>query len=73
MNVDCSRWDVIVERLSYLARMVALLDAPTKVRLLNHPGAQMGINSQRFSVAYDDNENAELQVHNNALSWIIVN
>merc|ERR1712127_874698 len=52
-QVPCSRWEEIVECVEYHIKMAALIEAPTKFRLLNNPGANVG--SQRFSVAAGEN------------------
>lgn len=53
-TVPCSRWEEIVECVDYHIRLAALIDAPTKFRLLNNPGTLAG--PQRFSVAYQQND-----------------
>jgi hypothetical protein len=49
--VGCSRWEEISECVTFHIRMAALLEAPTRFRLLNNPGANVG--PQQFSVACD--------------------
>jgi len=47
--VDGTRWEEIRECVRYHIRMANLLQAPTRFRLLNHPGATVG--AQEFGVA----------------------
>jgi hypothetical protein len=47
--VPCSRWEEIVECVDYHIKMAGLIEAPTRFRLLNNPGANVG--PQQFSVA----------------------
>lgn len=59
--VNSSRWDEIVECVEYHARLAGLMEAPTRFRLLNHPGVHVG--PQQFSIAdaggNDDNNIAQ--------------
>mmetsp|Transcript_24471 Transcript_24471/g.59931 ORF Transcript_24471/g.59931 Transcript_24471/m.59931 type:complete len:399 (+) Transcript_24471:42-1238(+) len=50
--VPCSRWDEIVECVEYHAKLAGLMEAPTRFRLLNNPGANVG--PQQFSIAEVD-------------------
>ena len=58
-QVACSRWEEIVECVEYHIRMAALIEAPTKFRLLNNPGANVG--PQQFSIAAGENGNNSTQ------------
>jgi hypothetical protein len=49
--VPCSRWEEIVECVDYHIELAGLIEAPTRFRLLNNPGANVG--PQQFSVAED--------------------
>jgi len=57
--LPCSRWEEITECVLYHIRLAGLIEAPTRFRLLNDPGANVG--AQRFSVA-DDSTSATLSV-----------
>jgi hypothetical protein len=58
--IPCSRWDEIVECVEYHIRLAALIEAPTRFRLLNNPGANIG--AQQFSVAEDSSTPIPQQV-----------
>lgn len=47
--VSCSRWEEIRECVEYHIRLASLIEAPTRFRFLNHPGAYVG--AQEFSIA----------------------
>jgi hypothetical protein len=47
--VRCSRWEEISECVEYHIKMAAMIEAPTRFRLLNDPGTKVG--PQQFSVA----------------------
>ncbi|CAJ1939510.1 unnamed protein product [Cylindrotheca closterium] len=47
--VPSSRWDEIVDCVEYHAKLAGLIEAPTRFRLLNNPGANVG--PQQFSIA----------------------
>mmetsp|Transcript_4399 Transcript_4399/g.12620 ORF Transcript_4399/g.12620 Transcript_4399/m.12620 type:complete len:325 (-) Transcript_4399:365-1339(-) len=49
--VPCSRWEEIQECVSYHIKLAGLIDAPTRFRFLNNPGANVG--PQQFSVAVE--------------------
>jgi hypothetical protein len=49
--VPCSRWEEIQECVDYHIKLAGLIEAPTRFRLLNDPGANVG--PQQFSVAED--------------------
>ena len=49
--VPCSRWEEIAECVDYHIKMAGLIGAPTRFRLLNNPGINVG--PQQFSVAED--------------------
>jgi len=51
--IPCSRWDEIVECVEYHAKLAGLIEAPTRFRLLNDPGVNVG--PQTFSVAEENN------------------
>ncbi|CAJ1939512.1 unnamed protein product [Cylindrotheca closterium] len=59
--VPCSRWDEIVECVEYHARLAGLIEAPTRFRLLNDPGANVG--PQQFSIAEDHHSMIAQQVN----------
>jgi len=52
-TIPSSRWDEIVECVEYHAKFAGLIEAPTRFRLLNNPGANVG--PQQFSVAEEGN------------------
>ena len=52
--VPCTRWTEIVDCVEYHIRLAGLIEAPTRFRLLNNPGAHVG--SQYFSVAENPNK-----------------
>jgi len=47
----CTRWEEIQECLEYHINLVGLIQAPTRFRLLNNPGAKVG--RQQFTIAED--------------------
>jgi hypothetical protein len=47
--VPCSRWEEISECVEYHIKLAGMIEAPTRFRLLNNPGVNVG--SQQFSVA----------------------
>ena len=51
--VPCSRWEEIVDCVEYHIKLAGLIQAPTRFRLLNDPGATVG--RQQFSIAEDEN------------------
>lgn len=57
--VGCSRWAEIRECVEYHIQLAALIDAPTRFRFLNYPGAKVG--EQRFAVADPSHENNMLE------------
>jgi len=67
--VDCSRWEEIRETVEYHIRLSSLIDAPTRFRLLNNPGTNVG--PQRFSIA-DTTSGAEMNPYevNDALRFM---
>lgn len=62
--VPSSRWDEIVECVEYHARLAGLIEAPTRFRLLNNPGANVG--PQQFSIADGNNFTSIAQQVNQA-------
>merc|ERR1719420_2260305 len=48
---NCTRWEEIQECLEYHINLVGLIQAPTRFRLLNNPGARVG--RQQFAIAED--------------------
>eukprot|EP00980_Cylindrotheca_fusiformis_P022896 scaffold9896_cov74-Cylindrotheca_fusiformis.AAC.1 len=60
--VPSSRWDEIVECVEYHIKMAGLIEAPTRFRFLNNPGANVG--PQQFSIAEDLGEPIPQQVQN---------
>jgi len=59
-TIPCSRWDEIVECVEYHAKLAGLVEAPTRFRLLNNPGANVG--PQQFSIGEDEYGNIPEQV-----------
>eukprot|EP00980_Cylindrotheca_fusiformis_P008388 scaffold1772_cov80-Cylindrotheca_fusiformis.AAC.16 len=60
--VPSSRWDEIVECVEYHIKMAGLIEAPTRFRFLNNPGAYLC--PQQFSIAEDLVEPIPQQVQN---------
>jgi Mg-chelatase subunit ChlD len=58
--LPCSRWEEIVDCVDYHIRLAGLIEAPTRFRLLNNPGANVG--SQQFSIAEDSVTSVPQQV-----------
>jgi hypothetical protein len=52
-TVPCSRWEEIHECVEYHIKLAGLIEAPTRFRLLNDPGVNVG--QQQFSVGEDPN------------------
>lgn len=52
--VDCTRWKEIQETVSYHICLAGLLESPTMFRLLNNPGAHIGL--PMFCVAYEEDQ-----------------
>jgi hypothetical protein len=50
-TVPCSRWEEIHECVDYHIKLAGLVEAPTRFRLMNNPGANVG--PQQFSVGED--------------------
>ena len=50
-TVPCSRWEEIHECVDYHIKLAGLIEAPTRFRLMNNPGANVG--PQQFSVGED--------------------
>eukprot|EP00525_Craspedostauros_australis_P012517 CAMPEP_0198114614 /NCGR_PEP_ID=MMETSP1442-20131203/5944_1 /TAXON_ID= /ORGANISM="Craspedostauros australis, Strain CCMP3328" /LENGTH=393 /DNA_ID=CAMNT_0043771965 /DNA_START=172 /DNA_END=1353 /DNA_ORIENTATION=- len=59
-RVPCTRWEEIQECVSYHIKLAGLIEAPTRFRLLNDPGANVG--PQQFSVGeYPDTTPHDMQ------------
>ncbi|KAL3935260.1 MAG: hypothetical protein SGBAC_009189 [Bacillariaceae sp.] len=59
--IPSSRWDEIVECVEYHAKLAGLIEAPTRFRLLNNPGANVG--PQQFSIADSgDNDSSSMSI-----------
>ena len=57
--VPCSRWEEIVECVEYHIKLAGLIQAPTRFRLMNNPGANVG--PQQFSIAEDSSDTMTVQ------------
>ena len=56
--VPCSRWEEITECVEYHVKLAGLIEAPTRFRLLNNPGINVG--PQQFSVGEDPTKSSLL-------------
>ena len=52
--IPCTRWDELKDTVDYHVKLAAIMKAPTKFRLLNAPGPNLG--PQTFSIACTSNE-----------------
>ena len=60
-TVDCTRWDEICDCVEYHIRLSSLIEAPTRFRFLNSPGAMVG--GSQISIA-EGNEHPETEARN---------
>lgn len=58
--LPCSRWEEIVDCVEYHIKLAGIIQAPTRFRLLNNPGANIG--PQQFSVADDTKDGINQEV-----------
>lgn len=56
--IPCSRWNEIVDCIEYHAKLAGLIEAPTRFRLLNNPGSDVG--PQQFSVAESKDDDGSI-------------
>ncbi len=67
-SVPCTRWSEIQETVDYHAQLAAMMKAPTRFRLLNNPGSNVG--PQIFSIGEngDGRIDQDLQTARNVMS-----